>query len=121
YRLRPSGGTDIQTGCFGIQSKAMVGQCILKNGGIPVTKSVKVTITDNNVPGINGGGNQIRYNRWRINTAGTNGKNIKTLTFSSAEVNATVTINIATRIRLNGNNAVGSYVGSNIVRATEIP
>lgn len=121
YRLRPDGVTQIQSGCFIIKTAAMVGQCIIKNGGIPVTKSVQVTFTDNAFNATNGMGDDIKIQQFRMNTDGTGNNNKQTLTFPATAINNTVTINVGARIRLQGNNVVGTYVGVNRVRANELP
>lgn len=118
YRLNPNGNTNLQSGCLAIVSKAMVGQCFVKSGGIPVTKSVQIDFPDNRVTASNGLGDTLTYRRWRINDgAGNNDK----LTVSATAVNNTVTVNVAARIHFNANQPLGVYSTVNTITAVEIP
>lgn len=119
--LRPNGVVNVNTGCLltSLGPPILAGQCVLSTSGPGPSKNVVVTIPDNKVT-IPGPGDNLIIRRWRIARTTTNGQN-QTLTFTPAEVLNTVTFNVGARLESSGNQVMGSYVGTNIVRAQLAP
>ena len=106
---KASGGTN-KNGCIVVKNAATAAQCIVRNGGIPVTKSVSVQFTINSINITNAGSNARvdGFEMLEINGTTATSK----LTLSATSVNNTVTINVGATLNFNENQSTGSYIGS---------
>lgn len=110
FIVRPS-GTSNAAGCLIKIAAAQPGRCILSTGGVPPTKSVNVSFTNNTVT-MGGPGDTAVVKRFRMAENGSNTERTR-LTFSPTEVMNTVTINIGGRMDFSSNQVIGSYATVN--------
>lgn len=119
--LRPNGATNLNNGCLVKvpAAPALAGQCVLSNGGLPPSKSVRVTVTDNKIT-IPGPGDDLIIRRWRLGRT-TTGAQLQKITFTPIEVFKTVTFNVGARLQASGSQVNGNYIGVNTIRAELVP
>lgn len=119
-QIQPDGNLVTVSGNPLVAVAPQPGRCYIKTGGItPVTRSVKVTFTDQTIT-MTQGANTAKMEIWRMAKTTTAGS-FNQMTFSPTEVSNTVNLYIGGRIQFNNPQVRGSYTGTNRLNANIIP
>jgi len=126
FRIRPDSSLPPVevTGCGNAAAPPAIqpapAQCIISTTAGAPSKSIKVeiptaTVTIFNAP------NTFQMERWRMSTSGNPNTSLTQIILTPAQVVSGVTVNIGAQVIISDGQAVGTYTGSNVIRASLVP
>jgi hypothetical protein len=116
--INPDGSTSVTSGCLVSTSPAKAGQCVVKTGGIPPTKSVRVDFAKTFI-NIKNGTKLVRIDNFKMQYTATVPAASK-FTFPATDVVNTVTLDIGGTANITADQGLGAYTGGVTIRANPI-
>jgi hypothetical protein len=118
FTIDPDGNIKSVVGCAHVTNTPQPAVCTVATGGIPVTKSVKISF-DKSSTMIQNGGDSFVLDRLRMSYTGAPTPATK-ITLPSSKVNSGVTIKIGGRAHPLAGSALGMYSGQIVVNANTL-
>lgn len=116
--INPDSSTNLASGCVIVVTPPKAAKCVVKTGGAPPTKSVRVDFAKTFV-NINNGGKQVRIDDFKMQYKTTVPAASK-FTFTPTAVSNTITLNIGATMNVTPSQGLGTYSGNITIRANPI-
>lgn len=116
-----AGSATLGNGCHSLVSGAIQPAiCTIQTTLGVATQNARVTFSQGNLIFNNtGGGGQVTYDQYRIQTAG--GSQLNSYTFDASDLNPSHSFRVGGRLRFNSNEPSGTYNGYIQITVTSIP